>query len=452
MTKIVSLGYYFNNSLVDKNIDFGDKESVLGVDILIVDLYSLVDEYVSNYSLDSFGELRTKGKNILNTDIERRTIEIQDVLKHGGSVFFLIPPKNKLYGIDLEDVLQRVAFTGGNFNSYFKLINSACDGVSINKIVPLNPFFEENIDFFDVKSYFDNKHMPIYTEYSGGLIKPSIPLTVKNSSVPLALYYKLKNNGNLFFIPRIKTREVIKKGYKKYEDSFLLSSIDLVFNLGSSCKQDVEFPNWLNRYVIFNENESLNKIKFNEEEISRLQKKMEIQIKNLQAIQEYKLILSSSGEVLEQLVENIFKDLGFEIVKNIKSNRVDFTLKYKNKTFVVEVKGKTKSAAEKDARQLHVWVAEHSLETEKEPKGLLIVNTFRDIPIDKRKEASFPFSSGTVVQKNEFCLMTTLQLLCLYIDCKNNPAKTDKIVNKIFKCTGELSEYQNWQDYIELKD
>lgn len=450
MAKIVSLGRYFSSTLISENIDFWENESVLGADILFIDLYPILNNSF-HYSRDNWNNLNSQGKNNLNNDIERRSIEVKDILKRGGNVFVFIPPKMSKYGINLEEILQEVIFNSDP-DSSFTLLNSSSKHFQINHTTPFNLFFEENIDFFYPKSYFDTEDIPfLYTEADGS-IEPITLLKIKNSSMPLSFYYKLNNGGNLFLIPEIKTREDMSKGYKKAEDKFILSIIDLVNNLNSSNTQEFDFPKWLNKYSILDEKEHIKKLKTTEDKFLKLQKQIESQKNKLQSIQKYKLLLSSHSEMLENLVEKIFKDLGFEIIKNEKSNRVDFTLKYKNKNFVVEVKGKTKSAAEKDARQLQVWVAEHSFETEQEPKGLLIVNTFRDIPINKRKESSFPFSEGTVVQKNEFCLMTTLQLLCLYIDCKNNPTKIDKIVNKIFKYTGEFPEYQNWQDYININE
>lgn len=452
MAKIVSLGHYFFSDLIDEWVTIGSNDSILGADVLFVDVQSVLNDFMFHYRHYDQGSLTSEGKRELNDSLIRRQIEIADILKNGGSVFAFIPPAIEKKGMDTSEMLSEIIFADDS-DSYFSLLNGLGNNFEIIPEEPYKSFFESNKKIFFPKSFFESKFIPkYYDENSKQEIMPKTILTIKNSSMPIAFHYNINNKGNLFLIPEIKTNEDLKKGYKKAENEFILSCLELAKNLKFNDSEKIDLPEWLNKYLIFDEKDHLEKLRTNEAKILKIQKQIELQKNKLQSIQKYKLLLSSHGEILENLVEKIFKDLGFEIIKNKKSNRVDFTLKYKTKNLVVEVKGKTKSAAEKDARQLHVWVAEHSLESEKDPKGLLIVNTFRDVTIDKRTETSFPFSSGTVVQKNEFCLMTTLQLLCLYIDCKNNPTKTDKIVNKIFKCTGELPEYQNWQDYININE
>ena len=59
--------------------------------------------------------------------------------------------------------------------------------------------------------------------------------------------------------------------------------------------------------------------------------------------------------------------------------RSDIIAKYGEVAIVAEIKGVTKSAAEKHAAQLEKWVAQYIEENEVSPKGMLIVNGFLSI-------------------------------------------------------------------------
>jgi len=60
-------------------------------------------------------------------------------------------------------------------------------------------------------------------------------------------------------------------------------------------------------------------------------------------------------------------------------------LDYKGKIAVVEVKGLGKSAAENNAAQLEKWVSEYYLTKGIKPKGILIVNAYKDVPFKEQE-------------------------------------------------------------------
>lgn len=90
---------------------------------------------------------------------------------------------------------------------------------------------------------------------------------------------------------------------------------------------------------------------------------------------------------------------------------------------VVEIKGVTGSAAEKHAAKLEKWVSTYYEENEVKPKGILVVNTYRDQPLIDRPEVSFPHQMLKFCSQREHCLLTSTQLLSLYLDVKKNPLR-----------------------------
>jgi hypothetical protein len=76
------------------------------------------------------------------------------------------------------------------------------------------------------------------------------------------------------------------------------------------------------------------------------------------------------------------------------------------------------------------------------------VHIIKDIPLKDRKEAPFPDQMLPYSQAREHCLMTGLQLLGLYLDCKDDDEKKRQMIDLIFATNGVFSEYQDWTSFI----
>lgn len=453
--EIISLGWEFASKLVN-NKEIYLQESVLGADILFLDFY-YDDDYIKRfYNADVLGSLPDKYKKKLESDINRVALEVQEILKKGGSVFALLSGITNSY-ISQRELYNRILFNGYG-DSYFTPISSKSDNIEIENKEPFKSFFEKNINFFAPEAYIRPEYLPNYVEdahYEGGVFKalkimPTALLKVKKSNAVLALHYGLKSGGNLFLIPSLKYEDAYRtiKAYDSEEEIFLSSIVELVNSLKVTT-DDCIYPAWVESFTIFDEKEKRKKIEELEKQVIKTNKAIAKENEQISKHKKLKLLLFADGKPLEDIVKFVFNDLGCKMVDNICKNRVDLVFGHKNKTFVCEIKGKKSSAAEKDVRQLKTWVSECENEQEKDMKGLLIVNTFKELPLKNRKENPFPFADGSVVQKNNFCLITTLQLLCLYIDCKNNPNKIDKVINEIYDCTGVYEKYKDWEKYIE---
>lgn len=132
----------------------------------------------------------------------------------------------------------------------------------------------------------------------------------------------------------------------------------------------------------------------------------------MKRLDERKILFTGSGAALEHVDEKALTALGFEVESGA-PGRTDRVLTFGGTPAVIEIKGKAKSAAEKDAAQLEKWVAGHHVEHEVQPKGILLVNAWRDLTLaDRESRPTFPEQMLEYSTGRGHCLITGLQLLC----------------------------------------
>src|SRR6266566_5914838 len=84
------------------------------------------------------------------------------------------------------------------------------------------------------------------------------------------------------------------------------------------------------------------------------------------------------------------------------------------------------------------------------PFCILVANPYCEVPLIDRKEDAFPPQMRPYSEAREHCLITGLQLLCLYLDCKEDEEKKARMIHLLFNTKGVFSEYQDWTQFIEL--
>jgi hypothetical protein len=152
-----------------------------------------------------------------------------------------------------------------------------------------------------------------------------------------------------------------------------------------------------------------------------------------------KHLFSGDGKDLEYAVENVFREIGFEVVEQKEKNRDDFIIRFENRTAVVEVKGVTKSASEKQAAQLEKWAMTFKESNDGEVKGILIVNTFKLTELEKRIEEDFPAQMLRFSKARGHCLITGVKLLGLYVDLKAGLLTGSQVAEILFDTVGPVS-------------
>ena len=138
----------------------------------------------------------------------------------------------------------------------------------------------------------------------------------------------------------------------------------------------------------------------------------------------------------------VLSELGVEATTGA-PGRDDLILKFEGRVAVAEVKGVTKSAQEKHAAQLEKWVSEYFTEHGVHPKGILIVNPYCNLPLDKRTEQAFPNQMLKYSTNREHCLLTTVQLLGILLTTWDRPEIRPEIVRSIFDNVGVFDGYED---------
>lgn len=146
-------------------------------------------------------------------------------------------------------------------------------------------------------------------------------------------------------------------------------------------------------------------------------------------------------------MEAAFQKLGCTVEEG-KPGRADRIIRWKKHVAVIEVKGLAKSAREKDSAQLEKWVSEHAIDTGEQPKGLLIVNAWRNTALDEREEPPFPPQMLPYSEQREHCLLTTAQLLAALLTATSKE-KRATFLGELFETNGVLDGWA-WADAVTL--
>jgi len=211
-----------------------------------------------------------------------------------------------------------------------------------------------------------------------------------------------------------------------------------------------KIPDWVNTYTLSKEKEESIKLSKLNIKLNQVKDSILTSEKKLLDFRFLKALFSSDGKTLEDAVEYVFQDMGFETICP-ENNRDDLVIKSENNIAVIEIKGLTKSAAEKNAAQLQKWVSNYHVENNFNPKGILVVNTFKNEIIENRTKVDFPEQMLPYANQMNLCLISGLQLLCIYLDFKSKNLKKKKVIELFFKTVGVLKYKANPMELIELK-
>ncbi|MFF1466858.1 hypothetical protein [Streptomyces mirabilis] len=156
----------------------------------------------------------------------------------------------------------------------------------------------------------------------------------------------------------------------------------------------------------------------------------------------WKVLIYGQGPALEKQVSAAFELLGFSQLEAV-DGRADLRLSWDGQPLVVEVKGLTKSAAEKNAAQLEKWVSEEISSGANHPKAILVANTWREARPDERTEVSFPNQMHKYARDRNHCLVTGAQLLSMVRTVMRHPEKKAEIVSELMSTVGPVAGWES---------
>jgi hypothetical protein len=445
--KIASLAWDLPSEKVDY-IPYKSENSLFDYDVIIFDSSRIFNEYKGGYKSDYKGHISLGSDNsvLILEDLKRRNDEINDLVNNGKTLIIFSPIPDKCW-IDTGE--RKYDEYGGRViivqELFLKDFLPKFLQVDYVKSKGKNVEFKGDEIF---RNFYDKiKNIICYRSYFKESIgSPFLFINGTNKIVGTRL--KLEK-GNVICMPHFRDFDDFKDriDYINASEEFVSAVIDLINNL-SNITGEYKLPDWTDKYFIPGERNILEIINEKETEIRKIWESINKKKRNLENIRQNKLLLSGSKIALQKQVIKVLNEIGIN-AKDGPEKRYDIILDYKDKIGVAEVKGKSKSAAEKDAAQLEKWVSEYFSKKGKKPKGFLIVNVFCNSPLDKRDKPAFPNQMLEYCKNREHCLITTSQLLNILIDVKANSEKRDKIINALFNTIGVYDHHNNYTEFLE---
>jgi hypothetical protein len=415
----------------------------------------------ANYISSSYSESSTspyQNKRLLSQyascqikeDFARIKEQLVELLKQGKNIFILMGRNESCYVYTGE---KKYSGTGKNarqtniveeFDTYsFLPLELSVTHVYGNKfeLCAKQPY----LDFFKVA-----KECYQYAAYFNATAQNTLAKIPNSDRVVSTVFEYEQGRIILLPMPYYEDDYRTKEYWKKYGKTYLNELFKLNDKLSSSIN-DYILPEWTSKFFILNENEELEKLNEERDKLAKIQKGIDKRENVINTIQRYKTLVSSSGNQLEKIVKIVLSEMGFTML-DAEQGRSDIIAQYGTIDVVAEVKGVTKSAAEKHAAQLEKWVAQFIEENEHSPKPILIVNGYCDTPLFERTEDVFPSQMLKYAEARNHCLLTTTQLLCLYIEIKQVPACADERIQELLATVGKYPCYINPQDLLPQND
>jgi hypothetical protein len=435
----------FATDVVEK-IRYRGSQSLLDYEVVIWNPNSLLNEYSADYDNPEYmgaKALTDADSAKIREDMTRRKSEIAEMLRLGRSIVIFTPSPKRFYVATGEkkfgtkmitrmltdsNVLQAIPVDG--------LSTMAAGGSMIELAArgPYERFWAVAKDYLGYDAYFEK---PV-----------GEPLMfVKGTTKPVGARLPT-SNGNLLFLPCfVMPQHLTYKGLRTIEDSCIISLLTLIEEL-NALSGDFRLPPWSAQYYLPGEKAQEEGVKAVESQISGLIQQRDKKKEETARLKNYKLLFTGTGRALEVVAASVFREMGLEVLEP-PPGRDDLIVKFGDKVAVVEVKGKTKSAAEKDAAQLEKWVSTYYEKHGVMPKGILIVNAFNETPLHGRTEPAFPDQMLPYSTGRGHCLITGLQFLGLYLQYKNHPESRQSLTDSLFSTAGVFADFRKWTSFLD---
>lgn len=420
---------------------FSSKISLLDYDAVIIDSTNLIDQYVDGRYQKKFKNkyyVKEPDASQLSEDFEHIKKQLCEILNDGRNVFILVGHNENCYS-KVEKTTFELSNDPVEFDMYsFLPIPLIFDHLQGKEIAfcgesPFNNFFEVNKDNLEYNAAF---------EVQKGVVLAKIRRT--NRAISFTQKYK---NGMIIFLPTMVSDIAVEtqKGQRAAK-TFLKSIYDLDNQL--YLEKDVNaLPDWTENFHILDEINAIEAKQQAEQKIEKLKRTLESEQKKLAHIINYKRLLTETGAALEDIVKQVLSELGFELCMT-EEKRSDVIAKYNNIDIVAEIKGVGKSAAEKHAAQLEKWASQFLIDHGHQPRALLIVNGYNTLPLDQRTEEVFPDQMLKYSTSREQTLITTTQLLCLFVEIQEHPDCKEERIQELLSTIGRYNRYTDYSEFI----
>lgn len=441
--KIGAIGFCteFNHKDIEK-IKYKSSQTILEYDMIILNVNSIYEEYDFSGSYQGISSLTHYASVDIKEDISRRKKEFETYLKSGKTIIVITPYNDKR---TIYTGRQDISGTGRNAR-----ITNLIDYIDTPIFCPIE--FNTTKASGHTIEFVNKNAKEIFNKYIGDLVYDSftdeecvnniiakIPNTDK-----VVFWYEQVENGIVVFMPDAYFSQYEKTTVSRKEKSFLQDIYNFTQTLNQRTKQEI--PKWLQNYQTKEEKEVDDKMEKISNEIEKLvnkQNKLKIQKEEME---DTKRVFISSGDELEEIVKNIFKELGFNIIK-FGGNEEDLVCENDGKYFIMEIKGVDGSATEKHTAQTLKWKTNYFINTNIDGKGVLIINGFKNKELELRNNI-FPKQILKYAEHQNLCLLSTTQLFNILNQFREGKITTKEIADKIFNQKGISEDFNEWNLYL----
>jgi len=414
--KIGQIGDILDDSGAVESIHYFSNRNFSDFDILLVKVSKLYKELTENFKLAHSLEYAR-----IDAFLDMTKTEFREFLNHGGLVLLFLDQ------IPMEKPVEPVtAFQLRNENEFSLLMLNSDDFDFHTKV---GNEFGQLGDLEGLQAYFKFQYRFLWDQVAG------TPLFKPKKGKGYAGFKSKVGKGWIYGLPQATRRPFVDGG-----------TLSAIKTLREGIYNDIslQIPGWVERFLVGDEEKYAVLKKKLEKEQKLLQEKILENEQQLEQFLEIKRLIFTGDTALEQVVEDVFRRIGFN-VSVPEGNNDDLNIVEKDFTAVVEIKGITKSAATSHAAQLEKWVSSYFADNHVEAKGILIVNAFKDLAPKDRKENAFPPDLVKFSTKKEHCLMVTLDLLNLYVDFENGLVTKEEIKVLLSTTVGILSYEPRFQ-------
>jgi hypothetical protein len=457
--RLLSLGYdpVYGGDETTRS-DFSSDTSVFDYDVVIWDPRDGLSHYM-RYGVSTFRSLPSlsgSGSVQIQADVVRRNNEFVDFINLGRVLVAIARPPQECY----VDTGQREHSGTGRSRVTTRIM----DKLDLLSALPItepkfSPAAGSRINFEGdgplVRLLHKYKN---YLGYEAVISDPpgSVLARVAGTDRVVGFAQRSEVGGHLIVLPAVNFRaEGDEDGETDPEDSesWLPAAHDFQVDLLAAIEQlsgtkTFSRPAWVELYATADQQRLRTEIVKQQKRVENARAKLTRLQQEREVAEGRDQLFLGTGRALELEVRSVLELLG-GIVTEPEPGRDDWKASFPEGDAVVEVKGVSKSAAEKHAAQLEKWVAGALEETGKSPKGILIVNTWREIPLSERPDEDFPQQMLPYCQGRGHCLVTGLQLFVMRALVEKDANQAEYWRRKLLETVGPVAGCDDWRSIMQ---
>jgi hypothetical protein len=188
-----------------------------------------------------------------------------------------------------------------------------------------------------------------------------------------------------------------------------IEGIKLILKHRYDFKFESELPEWVECFKLPEQMEIEDKISDLDNKKFEIDKEINSLSIRLKENKKFQKLLYESGNSLEDTVYDALELIGATVDRTEKYQDDGLFTDPFDRKYTLEIKGIVKSAARSHIRQLEDWKEKAEVDNGWKGKGLLIVNAFRELPLQERR-VPFPVDCVEKAEFEKICLLTTTQL------------------------------------------